>query len=356
MRTRLTFPLFCLIGLILFISCGKTEKAITDEDGVSTVLPEEENEVSVMRLEYTDFHHELIANGTVSSQNKADLKFQTQENVAAIYVKNGDKVSKGQKIAMLDQFKLQNTMAQANDNLERARLELQDVLIGQGYAVGDTAKVPKEVLKLAKVKSNYDQSEIQYGLAEYNLKNSVLYAPFDGVIANLFTKTHNIPNASEPFCTVVDNSRPEADFMILESELPVIRIGDKVQVSSFSISNYAAEGRVTEINPVIDKNGMVRIKAVISNPGSRLFEGMNIKIKLQRSLGKQLVIPKEALVLRTNKKVVFTYRDGMAMWVYVQTGLENSTGYVVTEGLAEGDSVIYEGNINLAHETPVIIK
>jgi hypothetical protein len=113
---------------------------------------------------------------------------------------------------------------------------------------------------------------------------------------------------------------------------------------------------VTEINPAIDKNGMVRVKAVISNPGNKLFEGMNIRVKLQRSLGKQLVIPKEALVLRTNKKVVFIYNDGMAKWVYVQTGLENSTGYVITEGLSEGDSVIYEGNINLAHETPVVIK
>ena len=360
MKISFNRPLCCLISLIMsitmLVSCGKKEKDASDDSGVSTVLPEEESEVSVMRLEYTDFMHELIANGTVSSQNKADLKFQVQENVAAIFVKNGDKVTKGQKIAMLDQFKLQNTLAQANDNLERARLELQDVLIGQGYPAGDTLKVPKDILKLAKVKSNYDQSEIQYNLAEYNFKNSVLYAPFDGVVANLFTKVHNLPNASEPFCTIIDNSRPEADFMILESELPVIRIGDKVQVSSFSVNDYAAEGRVTEINPAIDKNGMVRVKAIISNPGSRLFEGMNIRVKLQRSLGKQLVIPKEALVLRTNKKVVFTYKDGLAIWVYVQTGLENSTGYVVTEGLKEGDDVIYEGNINLAHETPVVIK
>lgn len=356
MKIRITTPVCCLLSLIMLGSCGKKEKESADESGVSIVLPEETNEVVVMRLEYTDFRHELIANGTVSSQNKADLRFQTQENVAAIYVKNGDKVGKGQKIAMLDQFKLQNSLVQAKDNLERARLDLQDVLIGQGYAIGDTAKVPKEVLKLAKVKSNYDQSEIQYNLAEYNYRNSVLYAPFDGVVANLFTKLYNTPNASEPFCTIIDNNRPEADFMVLESELPVIRMGDKVEISPFSVSDYTCEGRVTEINPVIDKNGMVRVKAVISNPGNKLFEGMNIRVKLQRSLGKQLVIPKEALVLRTNKKVVFTYTNGMAKWVYVQTGLENSTGYVITEGLNEGDSVIYEGNINLAHETPVIIK
>ena len=346
--------------LVLCFLCiclpGCTKKGDSNEGNVSTVLPDEITEVRVMPLHYTDFQHELVANGTIVAQNKADLRFQTSENIAAIYVKNGDRVSKGQKIAMLDPFKLQNSLAGAKDNLERARLELQDVLIGQGYSLNDTTGIPKEVMQLAKVKSNYDQSLNNYELAEYNYNHSVLYAPFSGVVANLFTKVHNIPNNSEPFCTIIDNSRPETDFKILESELPVVRIGDKVQVSPFSASQYTCEGRVSEINPTVDKNGMVRVKAAINNPNNRLYDGMNVKISLQRSLGRQLVIPKEALVLRTNKKVVFTLKSGKAQWVYVQTGLENASQYVVTEGLAEGDSVIYEGNINLAHEAPVKLK
>ncbi|GHT13493.1 cation efflux system protein [Bacteroidia bacterium] len=347
-------PWFCCILCILLLSCS-SKKEEADEGNVSTVLPDEQNVVRVMRLEMTDFQHELIANGTISAQKKADLRFQTSENVVAIYVKNGDRVTKGQKIAMLDQFKLQNTLNQSKDNLQRAWLDLQNVLIGQGYSLSDTAGVPKEIMQLAKVKSNYDQSANQYALAEYNLENSVLYAPFDGVVANLFTKIYNYPNASEPFCTILDNNRPETDFRVLESELPFLRVGDKIHVSPFSANDYSCEGQVVEINPSIDKNGMVLVKALINNPKNQLYDGMNVKIYLQRSLGKQLVIPKGALVLRSNKKVVFTLKNGYAQWVYVQTGLENSSGYVVTEALAEGDSVIYEGNINLAHETPVVV-
>ncbi|GHT49411.1 cation transporter [Bacteroidia bacterium] len=351
MKKTWFYYLFCV--LLLSCSSKKEEQA---EENVSTVLPDEVNEVRAMRLEYTGFQHELIANGTVSAQNKADLKFPASENVSAIYVKNGDKVRKGQKIAQLEPFKLQNTLAQAKDNLARARLELQDVLIGQGYSLNDTASVPAEAMQLAKVKSNYDQSLIQYGLAEYNYNHSVLYAPFDGVVANLFTKVYNLPDAGQAFCTIIDPAHPGVDFKILESELPLVHIGDKVEVSPFSINDYTCEGRIIEINPVVDKNGMVQVKALTGNSQNRLYDGMNVKIRLQRSVGKQLVIPKEALVLRTNKKVVFTLKDGKAQWVYVQTGLENSTGYVVTEGLAEGDSVIYEGNINLAHEAPVRVK
>lgn len=351
MRTIWMYSTLCL--LILSCSTKKEEQA---EENVSTVLPSEIDEVRVMRLDYVDFPLELIANGTISARNKADLKFQTLENIAAIYVKNGDKVVKGQKLAMLDPFKLQNQMAQARDNLDRARLELQDVLIGQGYSLSDTATIPQNVLQLAKVKSNYEQSRNQYELADYNYKNSVLYAPFDGLVANLFTKVYNLPEAGQAFCSIIDNRNLETNFKVLESELTLVHIGDKVEVSPFAFNQFVCEGSVAEINPVVDKNGMVDVKAVINNSQNQLYDGMNVKIHLRRSIGKQLVIPKEALVLRTNKKVVFTFKDNRAKWVYVQTGLENSAGYVVTEGLNAGDSVIYEGNINLADESPVKVK
>jgi len=350
MKPSLFYSLICFF----FLSCS-SGKDKTNEGNVQTVLPDEMTEVRVLRLELTDFYHELVANGTVSALNKADLRFQLSENIAEIYVKNGDRVAKGQKIAMLDQFKLQNALSQAKDNLERAKLDLQDVLIGQGYSLSDTAKIPAEVMQLAKVKSNYENSANQYALAEYNLKNSTLYAPFDGVVANLFSKVYNLSNGS-PFCTIIDNLHPETDFKVLESELSYLRVGDKVRVSPFSADDYNCEGQITEINPSVDSNGMVMVKASIGNSKNQLYDGMNVKIRMQRSLGRQLVIPKEALVLRSNRKVVFTLKNEHAQWVYVQTGLENSSSYVVTEGLNAGDSVIYEGNINLADQTPVRVK
>ena len=347
------FWFYSLCLCLCLPSCSSKKNNTTEEGSVSTVLPDKVDEVRVMRLEPTDFNYELIANGTISARNKADLRFGLSENIAAIYVKNGDRVTKGQKIAMLDQFKLQNALSQAKDNMERSKLDLQDVLIGQGYSLKDSTKIPADVMQLAKVKSNYNNSLNQYELAEFNLKNSTLYAPFDGVVANLFSKVSNLPDGSQPFCTVIDNLHPETDFKALESELPFLHVGDKVSASPFSSNDYSCEGQIIEINPSVDRNGMVMVKASLNNPKNKLYDGMNVKIRVQRSLGKRLVIPKTALVLRTNKKVVFTLKDGKAQWVYVQTGMENSAGYEITDGLAAGDSVIYEGNINLAHETPV---
>ncbi|HAD02944.1 MAG TPA: efflux RND transporter periplasmic adaptor subunit, partial [Porphyromonadaceae bacterium] len=156
------------------------------------------------------------------------------------------------------------------------------------------------------------------------------------------------------FCTVIDNQSLEADFTVLESELALIKLGDRVRVSPFSAPDAEVEGRISEINPLVNADGMVKVKAAVSG-GGKLFEGMNVRVRIQRLLGKKLVVPKEAVVLRSGKQVVFTLEKGKAMWNYVTTGLENVDSYTVEDGLKEGDVVIVSGNINLAHEAPVSV-
>lgn len=341
---------------ILFLSCSSPKNENTDESEKegTQISADKSTPVKVLRLSASIFSHDLIANGSISSQRMADLKFESSEKIVRIYVKNGDRVTKGQKIAELDRFKLKNTFLQSRDNLERSRLELQDVLIGQGYSLKDSLRIPSDIMKIARIKSNYDQSLISYQIADYNLKNAVLLAPFDGVIANLFVKENNLPSSSEPFCSIIDNKHPEVEFKILESEIALVSNGDRVKVSPYSLNNFSSEGVITEVNPFVDKNGLVFVKATLP-ASTKLIDGMNVRVLIQRRLSNQLVVPKEAVVLRTGKKVVFTLKDGKAYWNYVTTGLENSTGYVITEGLQAGDSVIYDGNINLAHESPVVV-
>lgn len=207
-------------------------------------------------------------------------------------------------------------------------------------------------MQLVKVKSGYDQALISWQLAEYEQRNAVLTAPFDGVVANLFAKQFNTASTSDVFCSIIDTRTLEAAFTVLESELPLIKTGDRVEVAPFALSDVTADGRISEINPLVDKDGMVQVKAAVNDKG-QLFEGMNVRVSIHRSLGKQLVVPKSAVVLRSGKQVVFTLTEDKAYWNYVHTGLENADSYTIVDGLKEGDTVITSGNINLAHEAPV---
>ena len=100
----------------------------------------------------------------------------------------------------------------------------------------------------------------------------------------------------------------EADFTVLENVLAFIRMGDKVVITPYA-GGDAFEGSVSEINPLVDANGMVKVKALV-NAGGKLFSGMNVRVSVRRSLGERLVIPKSAVVLRSGKQVVFTLKDG----------------------------------------------
>ncbi len=340
----------------LCAACSGDKKDTSKKEGVETVLPAMPNEVTTMKLQKGVFNHELISNGKVVARDYADLYFRSQEVVAHVWVKNGDRVRKGQKIAELDLFKLNNTLAQEKNSLAQATLEMQDVLIGQGYAPDNLSAVPADILQLAKVKSGYEQSQARHEAAEHELAQATLVAPFDGIVANLFDKPYNMPKSGEPFCRIISNATMEVDFTVLENELPLIKVGDKVEVTPYASVAGMREGSISEINPLVDENGMVRVKARV-NGGSQLFDGMNVRVSVKRSIPDQIVIPKTAIVLRSGKQVLFTLKDGKAMWNYVHTGLENMEEYTLVsweaDGLQEGMTIITTGNVNLAHEAPV---
>ena len=351
MKYSKTLALICSIFLFN-VSCTLNNKEKPDET-VRKLLPDAPLEVTVAPLKTIDFEHELVSNGKIAARTVAELKFKTSEVISQIFVRNGSQVNRGELIATLDTYSLSTRVKQAKDALDRATLEYQDVLIGQGYKLDELASVPADIINLAKIKSGLNTAQTQYEIANHDLYQASLVAPIDGTIANLFAKTNTLSYPSEVFCNIIDTRSLEVQFTVLENELGYIKTGDEVKITPFSIPDLTVGGKVTEINPWVNENGMVKVRASVTY-NSRLVEGMNVRVSAFRSAGKQWVVPKSAVVLRTGKQVVFVMSDGKANWNYVQTGLENATEYTITsETLKEGDMIITSGNINLAHESPV---
>lgn len=353
--------LHILAILLLLTSCtsNNSEKGTVSEvkkDSVLTIKRRTGEPIETMILCERTFNRELSGNGKVVAQRSAEMRFSSSEQIAHIWVRNGDKVRKGEKLAQLDLFAFERSFVQAKDNLEQSKLDLQDVLIGRGYSLEAQASAPADEVELAKVKSGYNKALIAYELAENNLRKATLVAPFDGVIANLKSKENN-QSSNDVFCMVIDDKNPEVEFSVLESELSLVKRGYPVYVQPFvNSTSEALIGSVSEINPIVENNGMVKVKAQVKNNGT-LLQGMNVNILLRQPMEQALVIPKSAVVMRSGKPVVFTRVNGKAQWNYVQITAENSDSCVVAprskeyEGLSVGDSVIVSGNLNLAHET-----
>lgn len=348
----------CGLAVVALTQCeGKSAAADEKEQGVSAVDgtgSQNVAEVTTMTLHPKVFTHEVVSNGKVGAGEWVDLRFASASGavIDRIMVKSGRRVRKGEVLATLDRFKLENDVATATNTLERSKLDLADALIGQGYDSDKAAEVPAEVMRLARLRSGVAQAEVQLREAERALGDATLRAPFDGIVANLTQKAGNLPDGAKPFCRVMSTAGMEVKFPILESELALIHVGDAVEVKPFT-SEAVSRGRVISINPIVDKNGMVDVVATVGG-GSALYDGMNVRVSVKRDIEQALVVPKSAVVLRSNgRQVVFTHENGKAIWNYVTTGLENMSEYVITEGLADGQDVIVSGNINLAHEAPV---
>lgn len=312
-------------------------------------------EVGVMVAKVSDFENEIVSNGKAVASNKADLYFNQREVIRLINFRNGDKVKKGDTIAILDNFTLKIRMDQAKLAYERAELNFYDLLIGQGYDYHDLSAIPEDILKKAKIKTGYTGALNDLELAQFQYQESFLKSPINGVIANLYDKANNYPTSNQPFCTILNNQRFDVTFQVMESEIHKVNAGEKVLIRPYFNESNSLTGWVGQVNPVVDKNGLVNLTALVDNVNNVLYEGMNVKVFLKSPVKNKITVPKEAVTIRSDKPVVFTLKDGVANWVYVTTGAENSSSIVIEDGIFEHDTVIYKGTLHLAHGTDVVV-
>lgn len=346
--------LFICTGILTACSQPKEEKDGT----IGAFIPQKEEHpnVEVAVLKNGNFAQEIISNGILASSQKAEVRWKASGIITHIYVRNGERVNKGQLLAEIDKERLLLSLQQAEDSKKRAYLDMQDFLIGQGYKLSDSLNIPEKIKELAMMRSGYGQACLSYKIAQMALQEAVIRAPFSGVIANLTSKLYNEASNGGAFCTLLGNNSMEVDFPVIENEIRSLQQGDTVQIALYTEEDNRTLGRISSINPLIGDNGLAQVRAIIPQIPLQWFDGMKVRVNIRRSIPDKLVVPKQAVVMRDGRRVVFTIRNGKAYWNYVSIGLENSFSYTITQGLKEGDSVIVSGNQNLAHFSPVAIQ
>jgi len=341
--------------LILFFSFACSSNKEDMEDRAKKQHVASKNPVDTMVLQKGTFYRELVSNGRLEALQKAKLRFKVSGELQKIVVANGDKVQKGQLLARLNDFSLKNELKKAQNQLEQAKVNFKDILIGQGYKPSDTASVPGEFLRIARVKSGLADARTDLEEAQHRLQSTSLHAPFSGIVANIDKKAFDKIGSGDNFCTLINNDKYHVRFTVLESELEEVTPGKKITASPLAGGKFL--GKIDHINPVVDENGLVTVRGLVKNSNGKLLEGMNVKVLVRTKIPEQLIIPKTAMVLRQNKEVVFTVKkDSIATWNYVKTNHENNSQYTIKEGLHAGDTVIVSGNVNLAHESTVVVQ
>ena len=350
------WTIFC--AALCLTSCHKEKGQEGEKDMEKREQQMSETYVDTMTLHMQPFDKQTVCNGRLRAKAKSELTFAGQGVTTDICVSEGQYVRKGTLIASLDKTERLREVEKAEHELERARVELTDKLIGLGYDA-DLKNVPEDVMKRAEVTSGYYSARYQLQSARTALADCDLHAPFSGRIASLEAKPWQ---RAEKVCTLVDDSQFEVEFSILEAELAHVAKGQRVRVSPYVEDSLSCTGTVTEINPLVDEKGLIKVTATVEPMPplkGKLLDGMNVRIVTEQRVSQMFVVPKDAVVERDGFHVIFRYQEGRAVWTYVDIVYSNISSFAITgcsrkeTTVSEGDIVITSGNLNLADGTEV---
>ena len=351
--------IFHFFILSFFLAACGSDKEKKEENADMEMHRQQMSEtyVDTMVLHQAEFNKQIVCNGRLRARTKSELNFTIQGIIATVCVKEGQHVAKGTLIATLDRLDKERDLEKAEHELQKAKVDLTDKLISLGY--NDMNTVPAEIMQRAEVMSGYYSAKFQLQSAKKALADCNLYAPFSGRIANLEAKKFQ---KSDKVCTLVDDAGFEVEFKVLEAELSGVHVGQKVKVTPFVQDSIQYEGKVTEINPIVDDKGLVKIRAQLSNKGNTLLDGMNVRVIVEKKMQNMFVVPKDAVVERDGYHVIFLLEEGRAVWTYVDVVHSNISSFAITgckrkeTTIKEGDIVITSGNLNLADGTGVMVS
>lgn len=301
------------------------------------------------------FFREFESNGTLTAVGRATLKYELDENILSVDVKNGKRVLAGEILSVLDDIRQQNNYEKACRTLDRNRLGLEDALISMGYQLKDSMRVPEHIMKIALIRSGYSDAIGEKKMARIELNKTKLKAPFGGVVAALEAKPYNKSGQFKEFCTLIDDSSFEIEFPVLENEAFKLAERMPLVVIPYAFDSDTIDGYISSINPMVNETGMVLAKAFIKNKTGKLTDGMNAKVIVREAIKNRIIVPKSAVTLRQERKVIFVFKNDTAHWHYVNVGEENSRFCTIKgKEIKSGDEVIVDGNFNLSHLSPVV--
>ncbi len=341
--------LLLVVMIVLFTACGNPPQSSPNEI---------ETPVSVLELKKGSISKLINTTGTAlatySVLLNADMSgfYGLQANPATGRpYKLGDVVKKGELIIRLEDKEYENGIA-----LEARKLSLEIAEQEQGK---QQALYEKGGVTLSEMRN----TEVRVTNARYDLENATLNlekmnvrAPFDGIIVSLphYTPGSRVAQGSE-MVGLMAYSRMYMEVNLPESAIEYVRANQPVHITHYTMPHDTLRGEISELSPAIrTETRTFRGKILIDNNQLKLRPGMFVKadIVVDRA-DSAIIIPKEVVVSRRNRKYVYIVERNTAILRDIQTGLEDEDFMEVTQGLNENDNLIIRGYETLRENSRV---
>lgn len=201
------------------------------------------------------------------------------------------------------------------------------------------------------------QAEISVKKAQLDLEKTKIRAPFSGIIADIQVSSGEHVSVGRELFTLVNISRIRVHASVLESEIGKMKVGREVELKFSSYPGKVFKGKVSAISPIVNPEYKTcKVFVDVENPDEELKPGMHAEVEIAAEIYKnKLLVPQDAILTRSQRKLLFVVEEDLAKWRYVEIGLENENFAEILDGVKAGDQVIVEGHFTLAHDARVKI-
>ena len=334
--------------------------------------------VEVTQLTKQPLVHSISASGRIRTLLETKITSRIPGVVVDLRVREGGFVRRDSVILKIEEESFQIAWLKAQDRLNGAlsQYALETLLVGQTLldridlatntridtanrndmeaAAWLTQSPRKEMIAST---TGLNQARLDLRIAELDLQHTVIRAPFDGFVTGLAIFQGGMIDPGVELMSLVSLDSLVLEVGILETEFRLVRTGTQVGIELAAFPGEKFTGIVRTISPVLyEESGTCDIRIEIANPGRRIRPGMFANATISnRIFSDRLLVPRDAILIRDEREVVFVHEAGIAQWRYVKTGLENDEFIEITDGLGEDEELIVSGHFSLAHEAKVVV-
>ena len=355
MNTSLRLGALIVAAVVGLSSCSTERKA--EAPPTQTV-----RNIPVLAVQQANVSDLLEAVGTVRAAQTSDLASQMMGNIVEVRAHEGDRVQRGQVLAVIDDSQpraavdraiaagvaAQQQLVAADSDLSLAESTLkryQNLYERKSVSPQEFDEVKaRQQAALARrdmAQAGQAQSQAALNQARTSLDYTRIRAPFDGVVTEKKADSGALASPGMPIFTVEDERRYRLEATVNESDLRYVRTGQQVSVAIDVLDNAGLKGKVKQIVPAADPASRTFLVKIELPTDTRLRSGLFGRVQFSRGERKALLIPRSAVVERGQLQGIFVLdQNKVASLRYITLGRPSGSAIEVLAGLQDGERLV----------------
>jgi RND family efflux transporter MFP subunit len=349
-----------LSSLVLLAVAGLS--GCSGERQPATSAPETVRNVPLLTVQRADVPDLVEAVGTIRAAQTSQLASQMMGNLVEIRVHEGDRVRRGQVLAVIDDAQPRaavdraaaaGSAAEQEVTASDSDLALAESTLKRYQTLYDKKSVSPQ--EFDEVKARYQgavarrdmaragqaQAKAALAQARTTFAYTRILAPFDGIITEKKADPGTLASPGLPIFTVEGLTRFRLEAAVNEDDLRYVRIGQPTPVVVDALGDAEIKGKVAQIVPAADPGSRSFLVKIDVPADPKLRSGLFGRAMFSRGMRSSLLIPQTAVVQRGQLQGVYVLDPGrIANLRYVTLGKTSGTEVEVLAGLQSGEQLV----------------